>query len=93
MPKEYIESAWFNKTAKQVNQDGTTTDVIVENTALKVGWNKNAPDGYVEVAVTPCVGGLFEDQSAQHMQFDREGLNRAVRTLRRARDQAFGADA
>jgi hypothetical protein len=27
------------------------------------------------------------------IQLDREGCNRAVRTLRRARDKAYGADA
>jgi hypothetical protein len=29
----------------------------------------------------------------RHVTVDRDGLNRAIRTLRRARDSAYGADA
>lgn len=94
MPKEYIESAWFGQYADVVvdEQTGATEKHLIENTALKVGWSR---DCHVELAIVDCKDGSFETGSfeAQHMQLDRAGINRIIRTLRRARDAAFGSDA
>lgn len=38
----------------------------------------------------PSVGGQFD---GWHVTLDREGINRLIRVLRRARDAAYGADA
>jgi len=78
MPKEIIRNA---------SQLGTDDQCHFE-----IRWNR---DQYVQVATVKkdddyhkdgAVTGLFVDM-------DRDGLNEAIRVLRRARDQAFGADA
>jgi len=90
MPKEIINSRHYGQ---EVHDPITDTDVRVEPTILHVGWNKDAE--HVEVAV------VNTDIKAEHpndsragwfMQLDREGCNRAIRALRKARDAAFGRD-
>ena len=52
----------------------------------EVGWARGM-DCQIGVRSTEDVGeGLFCD-------LDRESINKLIRTLRKARDQAFGADA
>lgn len=59
--------------------------------AVVIAWNRN---GFVEVGTTflgsadeaPAGGGSF-------LSLDRSKINRMIQVLRRARDQAFGADA
>lgn len=60
---------------------------------LSVGWSRE--HGHVEIGMN-----AFEmsTQTGSHdggmyATFDRAGLNRIIRALRKARDQAFGADA
>lgn len=87
MPKEIINSAYYGQ--EVTDADGTHP---AEPTRLHVGWTKNR---HVEVAVInslvesahpgDAAGGWF-------MQVDREGCNRAIRALRKARDDAFGRD-
>lgn len=86
MPKEYIEDRWT----------GHDDDAVAEGSSakVKVGWSREA--GHVEVATvapddmtlrpTPEGNGWF-------VQLDRAGLNRLIRTLRKARDSAYGPDA
>jgi hypothetical protein len=63
--------------------------------SLKIGWSKESE--HVQVATiaaddartlrpTPEGNGWF-------VQMDRHGINRAIRALRQARDDAFGKDA
>ena len=60
---------------------------------LAVGWSRE--HGHVEIGLNAF------DVSTQHgshgtgmyATFDRAGLNRVIRSLRKARDQAFGSDA
>ena len=75
-------------------------------TAVKVGWSKEQE--HVEIAVVRSIEGAFvehdweteneEDGSVEvtpgplYIQMDRAGLNRLIRTLRQARDDAFGKD-
>jgi hypothetical protein len=71
-----------------------TADTAVE---VQVGWRR-APIGDVQVGVTndtspltwPDTGAPFPGWFAS---LDRDGVNRLIRVLRRARDAAFGADA
>ena len=90
MPKEIINSAYYGQ---EVNDPATGTLVRVEPTHLHVGWTKDRE--HVEVAV------LNTDIKSEHpgdtrqgwfMQIDREGCNRAIRALRKARDDAYGRD-
>lgn len=60
---------------------------------LSVGWSRE--QGHVEIGMNAfdistqsgsCDSGMYAT-------FDRAGLNRIIRALRKARDQAYGADA
>lgn len=85
MPKEYIDDRYM----------GHDSDAVAEGSEfrVKVGWSKEA--GHVEIATvgadgvdlvpTPKGNGFF-------VQLDRSGLNRLIRVLRRARDDAYGRD-
>lgn len=53
-------------------------DPLMEDSSFVVRWGPEQPAGYpVDVA---------------NISMDRAGINRLIRTLRRARDFAFGAD-
>ncbi len=62
--------------------------------AAVVGWLKDR-NGYVEVGIQCLEVGTNANghHPGQYASFDRQGINRLIRTLRRARDQAFGVDA
>lgn len=82
MPKELI----FQKTKHG--------DPDTQGTIIKVGWHRSP--GYVELATIRDDGQTLEpgpESNGWFTQLDREGINRLIRTLRKARDQAFGADA
>lgn len=71
---------------------------------LNIGWGREA--GYVQLGTTVPEGegklmvrgpdgwidGDAVGASGWFVQLDRDGINRAIRTMRRARDQAFGRD-
>ena len=90
MPKEIINSRYYGQ---EVHDALTGTDVRVEPTHLHIGWTKDRE--HVEVAVinTDIKSGHPGDSArGWFMQMDREGCNRAIRALRKARDDAFGRD-
>lgn len=102
MPKEYINNRYYGQTAR--SHDGCDTKgeqhcppdcagtlVALDDSAVKVGWSKEAE--HVEVAVVHNRDGGDDGLTDWHAQMDRNGLNRLIRTLRKARDDAFGADA
>lgn len=106
MPKEYINNRWYGQTARShagcsdqgephCPPDCTGSALVaIDDTAVKVGWSKEAE--HVEIAVVSHrdrSDGSVPDAEAQHSQMDRDGLNRLIRILRKARDDAFGADA
>lgn len=60
---------------------------------VRVGWDRV---GCVQVAT--LAGGDYDEVGGNarpgfYAELDRYGINRLIRTLRKARDQAFGADA
>ena len=101
MPKEYINNQFYGQHARSHEGCGPETCgpecpgsklVALDDSAVKVGWTKG--QCHVEIAVVrDRDGGSEFDSDAWHSQFDRDGLNRLIRTLRKARDDAFGADA
>ncbi|MFJ9387691.1 hypothetical protein ACIRON_02650 [Nocardioides sp. NPDC101246] len=99
MPKEYINNRWYGQKATQYLEDADgkqiESQVSVSDAAVKVGWSKsNDGGGLVEVAVVLLRSGVGNpDMGAEHSHMDRDGINRLIRTLRKARDAAFGADA
>ena len=78
MPKELIHDR---------NSDPSATTASVELT-----WGRE-PSGYVQLGaiMREAITGVTE--TGIYVQLDRSGLNRLIRTLRRSRDAAFGADA
>ncbi len=61
--------------------------------AAIVGWSRE--QGHVEIGVDALD---ISTQASDHVTgmfatFDREGINRLIRTLRKARDAAYGSDA
>lgn len=76
---------------------------------LKIAWHPGqtltSPEQFNPGSVSIGVGDMTheglptaeEDETGKYLSqfasFDRAALNRMIRTLRRARDQAYGADA
>lgn len=84
MPKEYIKDEQYRQTWE--SEDGQTGG-IVTTTQAKITWGR---DTYVQIAVV-----TDEDQDgmeANHLSLNRSGINAMIRTLRKARDQAYGRD-
>ena len=82
MPKEYIVDSAERR--RQEEHGGETIGV-------RVGWQR---DMSVQVATLLMPGGEFGEEATQGVfaDLDRHSINRLIRTLRRARDQAYGAD-
>lgn len=104
MPKEYINNRYHGQHGRSHEKCGVDPDhswdtcegqpVALDDSAVKVGWSKEAE--HVEIALVHHRDGgeaTDSDSNCWHSQFDRDGLNRLIRLLRKARDQAFGADA
>lgn len=75
-------------------------DEVVDGFRVEIGWEQ---DRYAQVATTNVHSTLrLEDDDTPensepfkgwHVTLSREGINRTIRALRKARDAAFGADA
>jgi hypothetical protein len=66
------------------NQDGKTW-------MFDLRWGRN---NYVQAATYKAEPlDALSGADAVWIDFDREGINRLIRTLRKARDQAYGSDA
>lgn len=99
MPKEYIHNRYYGQHGEQIETDADGREVckrvVIDDSAVKVGWSKEAE--HVEIAVVferdSQHPGHDPEAKSWHAQMDRAGLNRLIRTLRKARDAAFGADA
>lgn len=59
---------------------------------VEVSWGREWND--VQIGTTnPAVGKAHDPERGWFAHLDRNGVNRLIRALRKARDQAFGADA
>lgn len=90
MPKEIVNSKYYGQEVLDVN---TGLSVRVEPTHLHVGWTKDRE--HVEVAVINTdIRSEYPGDTTQgwFMQLDRDGCNRAIKAIRKARDDAFGRD-
>lgn len=82
--------------------------IAMTHLRAEVSWRANLEgSGYVQLATvhtktSATIPGEKQDSDDQpapeplngwHVTLDRDGCNRAIRSLRRARDAAFGADA
>ena len=97
MPKEIINNAWYGQSAESIQYDdkGVETGrvpVAIDDSGVKVGWQRGG--NQLDVAIIHHRdGGTDEGTVDWHSQLDRAGVNRLIRALRKARDQAFGSDA
>lgn len=93
MPKETIKDASgpMRSTSEQTTDGVTTGSVTIHDLAIQVGWSREAE--YVQVASVDLTeeSGL-RTNFGWFVELDRPAINRLIRTLRRARDQAYGAD-
>ena len=96
MPKEITysdEEMYFKKDGEEFDHRKAEqgSGETFYRRGVHIGWNKNL---YVEVGVAEYeVGTESINESGMFTSLDREGINRLIRTLRTARDQAFGKDA
>ena len=86
MPKVYIEDQWT----------GSDDDEVAEGSSarVKVGWSKEGE--HVQIAtVAPDESQLrpTPEGNGWFVQLDRAGINRLIRALKKARDDAYGKDA
>lgn len=82
MPKEIVLESW-----------GSGPEDSEMEACFQVGWQPY-PIGHVQV-VTFARAKVTHDSdtdSAQFVTLDRDGINEAIKNLRRARNQAFGKD-
>lgn len=79
------------------NPRAEATDEVVN--LIAVGWRNEGDVGSVQLGVVESawvdikVDGKALDEKGLFMDLDRAQINRLIRNLQRARDQAFGADA
>lgn len=77
----------------QVSKTGpfTATGPVLRRAAI-VGWSKE--QGHVEIGLNALEISTEHGSynTGMYATFDRAGLNRLIKTLRKARDDAFGRD-
>ena len=87
MPKEIINSQYHN-----AHDPRDACKALFCEVRMELSWGRGLPD--VQIASTnPTAGGPHDSAYGWFAHLDREGVNRLIRALRKARDQAFGADA
>jgi hypothetical protein len=93
MPKEYIHSMDHGRSVPIVTDGSFEPEAIVlrkmDDDAIKLGWTKEGC--HVGLAIVDTEKDI-DGFDAQHINLDRAGINRLIRFLRRARDDAFGKD-
>lgn len=89
MPKEYIYSMDHGKKALLDGSDQEPEWRVLDEDAIKLGWSKEGE--HVGMAVVDMAKDP-DGFDAQYINLDRAGINRLIKFLRRARDDAFGRD-
>jgi hypothetical protein len=89
MPKEITESRFYGQ---EIVDHSTGLPVETECTYAHVGWTKDL--AHVELAVLNRDEPEFPGDTRRgwFVQLDRPGINHLIRSLRKARDQAYGRD-
>lgn len=88
MPKEYINDENYGREVRLDGSDGNAKTEVMTTAKLKLAWGR---DTYVQAAIV--TDDDVDGFEAQHISLNRYGINRLIRSLRKARDQAYGADA
>lgn len=91
MPKEYIRTSDYDLPRKAVStEDGSTVD-HADYTAARVSWDRGSE--LVSMALVDLKADPDGFNADRYLNLSRHGINTMIRTLRRARDAAYGADA
>lgn len=97
MPKVIVNDKHEGYIPRVLDAEGkwvtTPPELVAPHAFVELGWSKEAE--HVELA-TKEGGDIDEPGNPRHgwyVQMDRAGINRLIRALRDARDQAFGKDA
>jgi|GEM_PF-5878453 len=89
MPRETIRSR-HNATEPTTADDPTP----LVGLGVTIGWSKSdRGDGTVELSAVNIPAVHTSREGGPVIPLDRHALNNLIRTLRKARDGAFGADA
>ena len=97
MPKEVV----YGVTRPPENPDGTPAEQVGRLQVEVIWIGKDSGGNFVQMVtkeVRSLDGGRLSDDEGIHytdgllVDLDRAGINRLIRNLRRARDQAFGRD-
>lgn len=92
MPKDIIECTLENRDVIVDGSDDEPGKVEQLSRQVVVGWHKPQQDD-APAGGGVTVGVVFMNRNNLHAELTRPEINRLIRTLRRARDGAFGADA
>lgn len=104
MPKEYIHSMDHGRSVPVLIdgsevEDGKPLPVTMhkmDDDAIKLAWDKTY--GGVSLTIVDTekdpdgLGSIIDEPDVRTINLDRTGVNRLIRFLRRARDDAFGRD-
>jgi hypothetical protein len=74
---------------KEVILDSQNTPTKIHEFATQVQWGI---DGTVEVATVNLSKEQYTKERGWFVYLDRSAINKLIKTLRRARDQAYGSD-
>lgn len=63
--------------------------------SIEVGWGRDSGHVQLGTIVLDVADQRVKDvtRDGMYVQLDRDGINRLIRSLRKARDAAFGSDA
>lgn len=94
MPKEVVLTYPMFTDDKQGETPLTALDEGVAGDIYRRGavlrWGRN---GYVELGVAKLEVSTHVEREPHYLKLNRDEINKLIRNLRKARDQAFGADA
>lgn len=89
MPKEFINCEDYGREVTFIGPSGEREAGAMPTVAGCVVWNKEVGHVAVRIVDRQKDPDGFE---ALNLNLDREGINRMIRFLRKARDDAFGRD-
>lgn len=95
MPKDVIRSMFHGRSVPMVGEipDSIRRGKSLSDSFVEVGWTRGLCDVQLGSINPEASDDPNDPLRGQFVHLDREGINRLIRSLRKARDQAFGADA
>lgn len=96
MPKEIVfENREFvslpDGSEEPVTEEHLGTGLLIMRRGTVVRWERGLMS--IGLGVAKLEVSAHGEHDPHYLELDRSGINRLIRALRKARDQAFGADA